>query len=335
MSCRNYQVFALGVCILGAAVSARAEEQVILGVANNSGRQTRVAITNRSATSAEVTLSVVAGDPGSSPDPKVITIAPLSTQVYGDAFGEIWQLTDQQGVLRVASSQALLISAARYVSSGDGGRVGSPLPIVSEQNLVGAGGYGDLPWIGQDADPSTGLASNIAIYIAQPGTEADVVVFNSDGAQVAIQTIKTGPAWRQIPLSSLVSTELKVARAELRVKSGSATALSELIDGPTGRAIPSALLTDGAATTDFALGSAFHNSALGVIRLRTDLRLFNPGRTAARIVARFGSGSYTTDLAPKALLEVGDALGSLFGAEDGAQGLIQFQSSIPVDCHGA
>src|SRR4030095_9040838 len=151
-----------------------------------------------------------------------------------------------------------------------------------------------------------------------------------EGAQVALQTITGGSRIRRIPVAPLVPDNVRVARAEVRAKKGRVTAALEVVDQTTGHLTTSLVLTARNQDRDFTLPSAFHLTTLGNTRLRTDIRLFNPKASAHRVVATLASQPHTEDLAPRAWLEVGDVLNAFFGAEDGAQGRIQFQSTQPI-----
>jgi hypothetical protein len=306
-----------------------AADLLVQGVSNTNSQKTRLTLSNRAAFDTQATLSFV-GQPDAPPvEPVTRTLPPLTTLVLGDVLSELWGLSEQQGTVLITTDQPTIVSAVKYIETDSGGRAGSPLPVSYSEDLLTPSSFGDLLWIQQTAD-APGSSAILSVYVAKPDTQVDIRLFDSEGTQIAANSIQSGPATLLIPIASMVEGPLSLARAQLKVISGSATAALEVVDNQTGYRTTASVLQAGMDGKAFVLASAYHLTSRQNAQLQTGIRLFNPASAAARITFSYQSATKTLDLPPKGLLEINDILGDLFEAELGAQGRVDLQSTQSI-----
>jgi hypothetical protein len=290
---------------------------IVTGVSNGSGVRTRLTVTNRSETVAVLKIRLI----GTGLDAVEKPIPALGTLIIPDVPAE-WGLSDWRGVLIVSLDQPAVVVAHRYIDVGEGGRAGSALPVVDRDELLKPPMVGDFLW----APASAALD----LYTAQANTEVDVSVWDASGNRLGSRNIKSDEAWHRLELSSLVAGDWTGVRLEVKVKAGRAALSLDVPDPNTGRWATVAPIIEGMEGRDLQLAPAYHAMEVNGLHVRTDLRLFNPGRTAARITAQLGEQQYTVDIAAKATLQVEDVLAAWFGIQDPAQGVLRIQSTLPV-----
>src|SRR5262249_31630475 len=191
------------------------------------------------------------------------------------------------------------------------------LPVIAEEDLFESGSVGDLVWISQSAV--------VSIHLAGPNSAADLLLFDDAGKKIASKSVSGGPATIRVAVSNLAA-ELALPRAELRVNAGRATAAAELTDNVSGDLMIYAASGSQNRNSDITLAGVAHGPQSDAGYLDSDIRLVNMDTKQSMIIINFQNKLATVMLEPHSMQEIRGALGTVFGADDGARGPIRFRS---------
>ena len=247
-------------------------------------------------------------------------MAPGQTLELADALANLWSLAGQTGAVTVSFDQAVEITAYKYADTPSRGRIGTPLPVIAESDLLESGAVADLVWISQSADPASGSSATLGFYLSVPGSSATVSLYDQSGKQVGQTSVSGGPQYSNIAVGSLIQTNLPIARAQIQVGSGRVTAYSEIIDNVTGEPMATRIATANDEDTILTLNGVMRQTGSDGVLLATDMRILNLGAAPAQVNIFLGAANFSTMVPARGAVELPDVLGgslNLTGAVGG------------------
>jgi hypothetical protein len=304
------------------------------GGVNNTRFVSDLTISNPGAAGTQAAISFL---PSPGPNTKSITLSGGETVVYRNVLDSLFGTTGA-GALSISSAQPLLIRARTY-NTAPSGTFGLALPVYEADRLLAAGEIGDSLWVSQDASPSSGYRTNIAVVFPdETGGTATVTVYDADGNEKGNKDFALDAAgFQQVSVGGFAGA-VAVGRARLHVTRGRAAGYSVVVDNVTG---DSSLFTfedlPGGRQDVLVSGVARANGKFGTF-FRTDGRFYNPTDTDATVrVAFHASGNSnptpataTFTLPAGKVRDVVDVLDALLGLPVGSAGALRFQSDWPV-----
>ncbi len=323
--------FCLGCVFLFLPVhAANAQNLLVFGASsatNTAGLHfsTELDVANRDNSTATVTFTFIAPDAATQVDPVQRVVAPGQTLVLSNALVDLWGLDERTGIIAVNADRSVITAATKYAPLA-GGRTGSVLPLLDSVGLLGPGQIGDISWLAQ----SSSFDSAIGVYLGAPDTTASLVLFDASGAQVAQTTLRGGPFFTSVPLSSLLTADTPIARAELRVSQGTAGAFAEVTDltSGTSMSVPMSLPTDTGKLLVSELG--LRRQLANGKQIVTDVRISNLSVQPAAVTLFFADATAKITIPPRGVTEVKDALGSLFAQAGDAAGALTFSAATAI-----
>lgn len=188
-----------GVCQSCSGGGAAAYEYMVAGIAHAPGLEgsnwrSKLALLNRSGTSAQVTLSYVRSS--GAPLSQSLTLAINQLVAWDDVAVSLFGVSaDSSGAIKVGSSQPLIVTARTYNASADG-TYGQFLPGVDETEALAIDGLGVISQLAKNAD----FRSNIGfVNLGEADCRVRVTLRNSSGGPVGSQRTLNVPAggWKQ------------------------------------------------------------------------------------------------------------------------------------------
>ena len=298
---------------------------------------TDLRVLNPAAAPADVTLEFLPLA-GESPAPPVKFSVPAGAlQVYQNVLASQFSLNERSGALRITSAQGILVAARTYVDSAAPAVPATNVDAVAYEDLLTPGSAGETISAAQTADPATGFATNIGVVLVSPASSVDVAVFDPVGHKLGGTTVSGAAQLVLVPLSTLATGDVPVARVVFTVWAGRAAAFVDVTDKTTGDRIlaraprrPNGAL---AAVVDPVIRSTTPDGRL----IRNDLRLLNLSANSTTITVSALSPSdgatppdATLTLASGETREVQDVLATLFGIADSATAGLRLSGPDPV-----
>ena len=329
------------VAALAAAAPAGALTWSVPGLANVSGKNkthfaSDLRVVNQGPAPALVRLELVPVGGGAAPAPVTRTVLPAETLVLDNALLTLWNLKEKSGTVRVSADAPLLITARTYNDADPRGSFGQALEPVADDQLLQTDEIGHAPWVEDWADLTKGFRTNAGVFLAAPGSAADLVILDAAGLELGRKSLSGGPLAYQAAVSTIVPGGVALGRAELRVRSGSATGYLSVVDNITGDAISVPFRRPPGDAVDLALNGVAHTSGRGGTTWRTDVRLLNlsPYPRLVTVTPLSAtkplSGSASVVLAGGELKAVADVLVTLLAAPDGTSGALRFAATGPI-----
>jgi hypothetical protein len=303
---------------------------------NNTRFVSDLALTNASASAANVTISFVG--PGGLPT-RAITVAAGATTAYRDVLGSLWSATGLVGAISVHSDQPLILRARTYNTAATG-TFGVALPVYPSGQLLAEGQTADSVWVQQDPSGTSGFRTNVGVVFPDAsGGEAVVRFFNATGGVVGSQTFASASAgFQQVGTAATLPAGLPVGRAEISVTRGHAAGYAVGVDNVTGDTSLYPFEALPAGVQDVVVNGVARLNGRNNTFFRTDARFYNPTGADATVTVRLHAAgasnptpqSATLNVPAGRVLEVVDVLGTILNAPVGSGGAVRFTSDRPI-----
>jgi len=302
--------------VLASSFPAVSAVRVLPGVASADGKngtrfESTVWITGLGPSAQSVTLGLVPAS-GDAPATVTRTVGAGQTLRIDDPVRSLFGLDGTFGALTV-SSDAPFEARGRTDNVRDpAGRYGLALPSLGPGEALLAGESAQAIWVTNG--PAHGFRTNVSVTLLSAGA-VELTLYDESGFFRGARTITADrPLTWQAPVAEIAGDpDLPLARLEVRVLRGEATAYAAVVDEVTGDGIVSPAERAPAATAWLLDGAARAAGRNGTF-WSTDVRLFNPGLeplavTVAPVSPQLGGQPLARTVPPRGLLELVDVLG--------------------------
>ncbi|MGE5234762.1 MAG: DUF5719 family protein [Acidobacteriota bacterium] len=299
------------------------------GGLNGTRWRSDVTLYNGSPDPAVVRLELLeAGQDNTFPRVATISLSPRSSQWISNVLETLFGRTGT-AALRVVSESGDVRASARTYTLLAAGTSGQYIPAIPEAAAAPAGRGVELIGLARSADPAIGYRTNLGL-VNPSAAAASVEVDLFRAGSTFIGTLAYDlPAFGFLQVTDIFheagAPEANGGRAVVRATTpgGKVLAYGSRVDNRSGD--PSYLASFEPLAEPAVIAAAAHNLGFNGSLWRTDVELFNPGRTPLTCSLAFevnavpsGGSSATTRsvvLAPGELKSFGDVVGTLFGVE--------------------
>ncbi len=290
-------------------------------------------------TSAVISYIPRPGNPGG--PPVTITLGAGESRQFEEVLKTLFGLSETSGALAITANAPLKVFGVSMNTADPKGTYGLSLIAIRDTEFITVGQVGKAIFVTQNADYSVGFRTNVAVFLPDADSLAEVRIYDMTGLLKKSFTVTGGPLFSQWSLRELLGADVDVPAGYVTFipSRGRVSGYGVMNDNLTSDAV--AMIAEKVPTTptDTLFSGIAKTLGYNQTFWQSELRLHNPTSTDASITLSpfFGlspePASLTKTIPANGLLVL-DKIVDAFLAPDGTVGSVRITSPSPIQSAG-